>query len=40
MALKNTSELCYNIQSTVDTENNTSIDCKVTNVNDTKAMGR
>jgi transposase len=32
-------EVCYNVQSTVDAKNNIPIDFKVTNQNDSKAMG-
>lgn len=35
----NITEVAYNIQSTVDAENNIPIDFKVTNTNDSKAMG-
>lgn len=39
MVRNNISEVCYNIQSTVDAKHNMPIDYKVTNVNDSKAMG-
>lgn len=39
MVRNNISEVCYNIQATVDAENNIPIDYKVTNTNDSKAMG-
>jgi len=35
----NITEVAYNVQSTVDAENNIPIDFKVTNTNDSKAMG-
>lgn len=35
----NITEVCYNIQSTVDAQHNIPIDYKVTNQNDSKAMG-
>lgn len=35
----NITEVCYNIQSTVDAKHNIPIDYKVTNENDSKAMG-
>ena len=39
MVRNNISEVCYNIQATVDAENCIPIDYKVTNTNDSKAMG-
>jgi transposase len=39
MIRNNITEVCYNIQSTVDEKNNIPIDYKVTNENDSKAMG-
>lgn len=36
----NITEVAYNVQTTVDAENNIPIDYKVTNENDSKAMGR
>lgn len=35
----NITEVAYNVQTTVDAENNIPIDYKVTNENDSKAMG-
>ncbi len=35
----NITEVAYNLQTTVDAQNNIPIDYKVTNVNDSKAMG-
>jgi hypothetical protein len=35
----NITEVCYNVQTTVDAKNNIPIDYKVTNLNDSKAMG-
>ena len=35
----NITEVAYNIQTTVDSQNNILIDYKVTNTNDSKAMG-
>ncbi len=35
----NITEVTYNLQTTVDAQNNIPIDYKVTNVNDSKAMG-
>jgi transposase len=35
----NITEVCYNVQTTVDAKNNIPIDYKVTNENDSKAMG-
>ena len=35
----NITEVCYNVQTTVDAKNNIPIDYKVTNQNDSKAMG-
>jgi transposase len=35
----NITEVCYNVQTTVDAENNIPIDYKVTNQNDSRAMG-
>jgi len=39
MLRNNITEVAYNVQSTVDSENNIPIDYKVTNQNDSKAMG-
>lgn len=39
MVRNNISEVCYNIQATVDAKNYIPIDYKVTNTNDSKAMG-
>ena len=39
MIRNNITEVAYNVQSTVDAKNNIPIDYKVTNVNDSKAMG-
>jgi transposase len=39
MIRNNITEVCYNVQSTVDEKNNIPIDYKVTNQNDSKAMG-
>lgn len=39
MVRNNIAEVCYNIQSTVDAKHNMPIDYKVTNTNDSKAMG-
>jgi len=36
----NITEVAYNVQTTVDAENNSPIDYKVTNTNDSKAMGK
>jgi transposase len=39
MLRNNITEVCYNVQTTVDAENNIPIDYKVTNLNDSRAMG-
>jgi transposase len=39
MLRNNITEVCYNVQTTVDAKNNIPIDFKVTNQNDSKAMG-
>jgi hypothetical protein len=39
MLRNNITEVAYNVQSTVDAKNNIPIDYKVTNENDSKAMG-
>jgi transposase len=39
MIRNNITEVAYNVQSTVDSKHNIPIDFKVTNENDTKAMG-
>jgi len=39
MLRNNITEVAYNVQSTVDSKNNIPIDYKVTNQNDSKAMG-
>ncbi|MCX6260581.1 MAG: transposase, partial [Bacteroidia bacterium] len=39
MLRNNITEVCYNVQTTVDAENNIPIDYKVTNQDDSKAMG-
>jgi transposase len=39
MLRNNITEVCYNVQTTVDAKNNIPIDYKVTNENDSKAMG-
>jgi transposase len=39
MLRNNITEVCYNVQTTVDAENNIPIDYKVTNQNDSRAMG-
>jgi transposase len=39
MLRNNITEVCYNVQATVDAKNNIPIDYKVTNQNDSKAMG-
>ncbi len=39
MVRNNITEVSYNVQSTVDAKNNIPIDYKVTNENDSKAMG-
>jgi transposase len=39
MIRNNITEVCYNVQTTVDAKNNIPIDYKVTNQNDSKAMG-
>ena len=39
MLRNNITEVCYNVQTTVDAENNIPIDFKVTNQNDSRAMG-
>jgi transposase len=39
MIRNNITEVCYNVQSSVDEKNNIPIDYKVTNENDSKAMG-
>lgn len=39
MSRNNITEVCYNVQATVDAKNNIPIDYKVTNQNDSKAMG-
>ena len=39
MLRNNITEVCYNVQTTVDAKNNIPIDYKVTNQNDSKAMG-
>jgi hypothetical protein len=39
MLRNNITEVCYNVQTTIDAENNIPIDYKVTNQNDSRAMG-
>jgi transposase len=39
MLRNNITEVCYNVQTTVDAKHNIPIDYKVTNPNDSKAMG-
>jgi len=39
MIRNNITEVAYNVQTTVDSKNNIPIDYKVTNQNDSKAMG-
>jgi transposase len=39
MLRNNITEVCYNVQTTVDAKHNIPIDYKVTNQNDSKAMG-
>ena len=39
MIRNNITEVAYNVQTTVDSKNNLPIDYKVTNENDSKAMG-
>ena len=38
-SIRSITEVCYNVQTTIDAENNIPIDYKVTNQNDSKAMG-